>query len=213
MLIVPCWGQQTSPNKPSLKSQLARLRSDDGGDRDAAFYQLRSDPAAMRNPQVQSALLDLLDRENQESTAGKHAGEGEGYGEYYSDLLGSVESFANWGDPRPVCILVRAGATPDGPTAAETAARMKIAIPCLLKMSKGVDRVTAVPILVKALAKTKDNLDSGNIQTVEEVISLALHDSDEGVRLFTVDALGSFGEPDMIPALKEVARNDPSPEV
>jgi hypothetical protein len=97
------------------------------------------------------------------------------------------------------------------PLAAEAAARMKIAISCLLEMSKGTNRVIAVPILVQALAK--DNLDSGVIQTVEEAISLALQDSDEAVRFFTVDALGSFGGFDMIPALKEVAESDSSPEI
>lgn len=214
-----CWGQQASNKIPtpdqqaSVESLLAKLRSNDESAKDTAFYKLRSDPIAMRSAKVRSAMLSLLDQENREAEAGVHMGEGEGYGEYFSDLLGTVESFADWNDQHQVCILVNAGASPDSPVPAEAAVRMKIAIPCLLEMSKGTNRVIAVPTLVKALAKAGDNLDPGTIETVKQLILLALHDPKEDVRYFTVDALGKFGGQDMIPALKEVATHDPSPEV
>lgn len=215
LAIATCSAQQsseTSSHKPGVGSLLAKLRSDEGVDRDAAFYQLRSNPAVMRNQKVRSALLELLDRETKEGDEGKHAGEGEGYGEYFSDLLGAVENFANWEDQRQVCILVHAGATPDSPVAEEARSRMRVAVPCLLEMSKGPRRVIAIPILVQALAKVKDDLDATTIQTSQTAISLALHDSDEGVRFFTVDALGKFGGKDMIPALREIVVKDPSPK-
>lgn len=211
--MIASYAQQNSLHKTDIDALLVQLRSNDGGRRDTAFYQLRSNQVAMRSAKVRSALLSLLDQENHEAEAGMHMGEGEGYGEYFSDLLGTVESFADWNDPRQVCILVNAGAIPDSPVPAETAAHMKMAIPCLLEMSKGANRVTAIPVLIQALATAKDDLDSGTIQTAKHVISLALHDSDEGVRFFAVDALTKFSGEDMIPALKEVAANDPSPEI
>lgn len=211
--MVASFAQQHSPHDSDIDALLVRLRSSNGGDRDVAFYQLRSDPVALRSAKVQSALLSLLDRENHEADAGMHIGEGEGYGEYISDLLGTVDNFADWNDQHQVCILVNAGATPESPLAAETAVRMKKAIPCLLEMSKGTNRVIAVPMLVEAVAKSKDKLDFGTAQTVRNVILNALRDSDEAVRVFTVDALGKFGGEDVIPALKTVATTDPSPEV
>jgi hypothetical protein len=167
----------------------------------------------MRSAKVRSALVALLDRENREAEEGLHASEGEEYGEYFSYLLGAVEGFADWKDKRQVCILVNAGAIPASTVAAEASARMKLAIPCLLDMSKGENRVTAVPILVQALAIVRKDLDAGTIQTISQVIVLALRDPDKAVRVFTVDALGKFGDQDIIPALNEVAANDPSPEI
>jgi hypothetical protein len=211
--VIASFAQQGSLRKPDIEALLSKLGSRDGGDRDVALYRLRSDEAALRNIEVRSALISLLDRENREAEAGMHIGEGEGYGEYFSDLLGTVESFADWSDQHQVCILVNAGANPDSPVASEAAARMKKAVPCLLVMSKGRNRVIAVPLLVEALAKSKDNLDPKTTQTIRRVVVAALRDSDEGVRVFTVDALRKFGGQDMIPALKVVAATDPAPEV
>ncbi len=213
MSAILAFSQQNSLHKADIDALLVKLHSNDGGVRDQAYTQLKSDPAALRSAKVRSALMTLLDRENHEAEAGVHMGEGEGYGEYFSDLLGTVETFADWNDKRQVCILVKAGEIPDSSAAAETSARMKMAIPCLLEMSKGANRVTAVPVLVQALARARDNLAPHTVQTVRQVISLSLRDPDEGVRAGAVDALSKFGEQDMIPALKVVAQTDPSPEV
>lgn len=209
---IASFAQHGSLQKSDVAPLLAKLGSKDAGERDVAFYRLRSDEAALQNPGVRSALISLLDRENHEADAGMHIGEGEGYGEYISDLLGTVESFADWNDQRQVCILVNAGANPDSTDASETAAHLKKAVPCLLVMSKR-NRVIAVPLLVEALANPQGNLDPNTIQTVRHVVLTALHDRDEAVRVFTIDALGKFGGQDMIPVLKMVAATDPAPEV
>jgi hypothetical protein len=46
-----------------------------------------------------------------------------------------------------------------------------------------------------------------------QIVLGALQDTDEAVRAFTVNALGSYGGKDMVTALRKVAETDPSPEV
>ena len=67
--------------------------------------------------------------------------------------------------------------------------------------------------MVQALAKAKDSLDPRTAQAARQIVLGALSDPDEGVRAFTVHALGRFGAEDMIAALRKVAQTDPSPEV
>jgi hypothetical protein len=174
---------------------------------------------------VQAALLDLLDRENHviESTLRESHGQvgvsdkyGEGYGEYVAELGDTVDSFADWNDTHQVCILVNESYNPDSRFVAEIASHWKTAIPCLIKMygsDVALTRAEAAPVLVRALASARDGLDPESSRAVRQVIVRALHDPHEAVRGNTVEALGSFGTEDMIPALKAVAETDPSPEV
>lgn len=206
---------------------LGKLRSPSGPERSEAFESIRSNQAALKNLKVRSALLDLLDRENHEldsrladkqkgGSADEGDGESEGFGIYYSDLLDTVESFADWNDPRQVCILVNAASSDDSAFAGKIADHAKFTIPCLLKRTVGdaaINRSIAVPILAQALAKGKDALDAGTLNEARQAVLHGLQDSDEGVRIFTVHALAKFGGQDMIPALTTLANTDPSPEV
>ena len=67
-------------------------------------------------------------------------------------------------------------------------------------------------MLVEALARGKDALDSRTVQSAKQIILNDLHDSDAGVRAGTVVALGNFGGTDTIPTLQEIARSDPASE-
>jgi hypothetical protein len=215
--------QQAVSNKPSVAVLLARLHSQDDVERSTAFEGLRSNPAALQSPDVRAALLDLLDRENQEldakllqaqnsSQEDKGDAVDEGYAEYYSNVLGAVDSFADWNDPRQACILVSAGSSPDSTFATEVARHGKTTIPCLIRRSQSevdANRSVAVPMLVQALATQKNNLDSGTVETARQTILKALRDPHVMLRSFTVTALSTFGEADMIPMLKDVAKTDP----
>ena len=217
-------GQTTSLQEQSVAPLLAQLHSAKKSERAEAYQKLRSNPTALRNPMVRAALLDLLDRENQELDASllatqktghdsKANDDGDGYAEYYGFLLDTVDSFANWNDPHQACVLVSAGSSPDSPFAAEVARHAKTSVPCLLQRCKSearMNRVVACPVLVQALAKGKDSLDSGSLQTGHQTVLSALQDPDEGVRIFTVDALGSFGGREFIPALKQLQTSDPA---
>lgn len=221
--VTASWGQQAA-QKPSVATLLSELHSKVESKRAKAFEQLRSDPTNLKNSEVRGALLDLLDRENHELDSQLMEAQKKGYpdegdnggrAEYYTDLLGVVDSFADWNDPQQACILVDASSSDDSVFAEEIADHAKVAIPCLIKRSESeisMNRAVTVPVLVRALAKAKDSVDPGTAQQVRQIVVAALNDPDESVRAFTVHALSKFGGEDMIAPLKKVAEADPSPE-
>jgi len=219
-----CIGQQVAPNAANETRLLTQLRSSVEEERAKAIEELRSKPAVLRGASVQRALLDLLDRENQALDAellqeqnsaqgGNEDGEDEGFAEYYSHLVDTVDSFADWNDPRQACILVNASSSPDSDFAAKIAQHAKTTIPCLIQRTQSpvaMNRSIAVPVLVQALAKQGKNLDSGTIESSKQAIRKGLQDSREEVRSFTVSALKSYGDEDMVPMLNEAAKTDPA---
>jgi hypothetical protein len=62
------------------------------------------------------AMQSFFRRRTQED---KGEAEDEGYAEYYRHVLGAVDSFADWSDPRQACILVDASYNDDSAFAAE----------------------------------------------------------------------------------------------
>jgi HEAT repeat protein len=207
--------QQKPPQKTDIDALLPQLRSSDNGLRAQAYEQLKSDPAALQSATVKTALLDLLDRENSvnESAIREHVGisdkYGEGYTEYAYTLGETVASHVNWNDPHQVCMVVR-GFVPENAIADHA----KAAIPCLLQEARsdlGLVRGRAVAVLVRALARGRNNLDASMIEAAQQVIRGALHDPEVVVRTDAVEALERFGGEDMIPALKVVAETDPDP--
>lgn len=205
-------GQQAVAQKPSVSDLLAKLHSKDTTERIQAYEELRSDAGAMRSKEVQAALLDLLDREDRGIKAAQTA-VGEGYAEYVAELGETVDSYADWTDPRQVCILVQTSYEWHSRFAAEIATHARTSIPCLIQMygsDIGLTRAEAAPTLVRTLAVGKDQLDPETIQKAQEVMLRALHDPSEAVRSKTVRSLERFGAPDIVPALVEVAKSDPA---
>jgi hypothetical protein len=127
--------------KAGIRSPRAvQLRSNDGGDRDRAYAQLKSDPETLGSSKVKAAFLDLLDRKTQRMIGAQRPGDSrddigtEGFAEYFSDLSSTVASIGDGDDPHQVCILVRGGVPPThSPT--EAASRERTALPCLKVMS------------------------------------------------------------------------------
>jgi HEAT repeat protein len=211
---------------------LTKLHSKDWTERSDAVDEIRTGASALRSQEVRAALIDLLDWENRETDkalrdAGKQnrqearnnspgeSGE-EGYGEYIAWLAQTVESFANWNDPRQACILVNAAQITYPSSPARAASHARAAMPCLLKMATSdlkINREIAMPMLAEALEKGKGTLDERSAQTAKEILSGDLRDPSVGVRVAAVDALRQFGTADMIPALEAVAAKDPTPEV
>lgn len=203
---------------------LARLHSRHWAARTDALDEIRSDQSMLHSRKVQTVLIDLLDQENQgkdtsSNTVNSEDSDGDGgeeYAEYFASLREVVNSFADWNDPRQACILVYAGSDDYPDATVQAAARARAAMPCLLKRSKSdlaIDRAIAGPMLVEAVQKAQGTLDATTAQSARQIILHDLQDPDAGVRSLTVDALGKFGGIDMVPALKGVAANDPSPEV
>ncbi len=218
-----CWCQ-TPAAKPTAAGLLAKLHSKYWAERSDALDQIRSDQALLHSRKIQVVLIDLLDQENRgqdKSPNGVNAASGddngnEEYAEYFASLRDAVNSFADWSDARQACILVYAGSNDYPPSPPEAAAHARAAMPCLLKRSKSdtaIGRAIAAPMIVEAVQKAQGTLDAETAEAAKRVIIADLKDPDLGVRSFTVDALGKFGDADIIPALQEVAANDPSPEV
>jgi HEAT repeat protein len=139
-----------------------------------------------------------------------------GQAEYYSQVLGAVDSFADWNDARQACILVDASYNDDSAFAAEIADHATVTLPCLMKKSESaisLERAVTVPVLVKVLGKANGTLDLTTALAARRIVLGALQDPDEAVRAFAVNALGSYGGKDMVTALRKVAETDPSPEV
>lgn len=167
-----------------------------------AFESVRTDPAALHDPDVRAALVDLLDRENHETFTPCDSCENEGYADYIGELDETVAKIVDWNNPRQVCILANSD-LPD-----ELADHAKVAVPCLLQRYKNAPsavRGYVVAMLVRALAKGRGELDGATIAETQEVILSGLRDPDHGVKGETIRALGKFGGADMIPALKATA--------
>ncbi len=211
------WGQQADTPRSRVSDLLAKLQSKDPTERIRSYDELRSDAETMRSKEAQAALLDLLDREDREIESTLRAsheqeGVGEGYAEYVAKLGETVDSYADWTDTHQVCILVQQAYEWNSRLAAKIAAHAKISIPCLIQMYRsdvGLTRAEAAPTLVRALADGKNGLDPETAQKARQVILRGLQDPSEAVRSKTVESLERFGAPDMIPALKEVAKLDP----
>jgi HEAT repeat protein len=193
--------QQTPAHKPGRAVLVAQLRSDDVQVRSEAFESVRSDPTALRDPEVRVALVDLLDRENHEPPS--ESGEDEGYAEYTSWLADTVAKIVDWSDPHQVCILANSIDLPD-----ELADHAQVAVPCLLqryKNSRPRSRGDVVAMLVRVLAKGKGDLDAATVREIQEIILSTLRNPDHDVKGDTIRALGKFGGADMIPALRASA--------
>jgi hypothetical protein len=133
---------------------------------------------------------------------------GEGYSEYYAQLLGSVEQTVDWYDPDEVCILAQGSYNPDSQFATTLALRGgATAAPCLLEMAQGSvnDRWEAAPVLVHLSSVTKD-LPLDVQQQIRQAITGALQDPE--LRLVTIEALNKFGNSDVIPILQDIERSD-----
>jgi hypothetical protein len=188
------WSQEVQGSKATVSDLLAKLHSKDWTERSDAVDEIRSDPHALHSRKIQAALIDLLDWENRKADnafreAGKQShhdadtksgdGGGEGYGEYCAWLSQTVESFANWDDPREACILVNAAQVTYPSTPVEAAARAKAAMPCLLERAKSdltINKEIVVPMLAEAIEKAHGTLDATTALTAKEIILGDLHD-------------------------------------
>ncbi len=74
--IIAGLAQQNSPHKAGIDALLPQLRSNEDGLRAQAYERLKSEPGALQSATVKTALLDLLDRENNghESAMREHVG-------------------------------------------------------------------------------------------------------------------------------------------
>lgn len=212
-------GQQKSKAESSLPSLIAALQASTWTARAEAYEQLKDDSAAMRRLDVRAALLGLLDLENhadisKETGFDPHAYH-EDYGEYTDQLAATVDSIADWNDPRQVCILAHTSYNPDSRFGAQLARAGQVIVPCLMGMVHSPlhdDRYKSISVLIQLRAKVSA-LDPTTQVAIDQLTMSGLHDPDEGMRVSTVVAVRDFGGKNLVAALQDVANNDPGPVV
>jgi len=206
---------------------LSGLLASDWLARWASYSQIKDSQQALQRPEVRNALLQLLKRENDAfhmrytdakgnaiSISEKF---GEEYVEYYADLLGVVEKLVDWQDEHQVCILAESAYNPDSSFATELATKGGAqAVPCLLQMAKNTtqenDRYEAIPVLAH-LYSLQTGLPLPTRQEIFQSVMASLRDPSIGVRLATVRALGTYGTPEVLPALQKLTESDPASRV
>lgn len=220
LVLASCSAAPSQQGAP-LALPLSDLKAPDWLQRRAAYMKITVSEETLQRPDVKTALVDLLESENQliRKTLVDSNGEigvsgkyGEDYSEYYATLLGTVEKIVDWHDPHQACILAQGSYNPGSRFAAALAAKGGATVaPCLLRMAESnfmFDRHESIPVLVQLSAVAND-LSPSVQQQVSETVRRGLRDSNVGVRLVTVQAVREFGTPEMIPLLQEIARSDP----
>lgn len=204
--------------------QSSDFKSTDWGQRADAYAGVKDNQEALRNPEVRKALVDLLERENQvvhqtlvesNGNIGPAVKYGEDYGEYYSQLLNTVYTIADWHDQHQICILAASAYNSASRFAAGLIAQGGAQIvECLLRTAQSkydFDRHRSIPMLVQLSSKNND-LSPAVREQIGRVTIAGLHDASVSVRQVTVRAAGKFGTPELIPILEDVARADPYSE-
>jgi hypothetical protein len=205
-----------------VQRDLGRLHSKDWSERAAAYHSLQSNRVSLARPDVRRALLELLDRENRlvwetlresHEHVGASSRYGEEYSEYLGELLGTVDSIADWNAPKTVCVLAHSAYEGDTAFAAKIASHPKAAWACLARMFESdlwMVRAQAAVVLTQLLFKGRDALEPSALARIKAIVKRALADAHEGVRSDEVEALGRFGSREEIPALEQIAASDSS---
>jgi hypothetical protein len=200
---------------------LSRLRSGEWKERAAAVNKLIAGREALRSDDVKNALIDLLDKENQEIVSAYQEGRpvsvkyGEGYSEYYSTLLDAVDQVADYNDIRQLNILVRCSYNPDSPFAMKLASYGEAPVPALLELAGGdfaPHRENALAILGEILKRDKLRIRRIRKEMREEIkqaLVKGTNDEEFWVRSQAVQSIGKAGDQDAIPLLESIMQTDP----
>jgi HEAT repeats len=201
---------------------VADLQSPDPLRRARAFGTWQDNPSLLEPTKSASILLDLLDRENRlfdttllESNGREGAGEkyGEGWAEYYKELLETVERTANKKDPRVVEIIAGGTFSPGWDAAVQLAAQYTDRIlPVILAKSRsslsfrrgqGIEMLAVIALHAPSLANDKKTV-------IRDALSARITmDPEPALRGQAVRALGKIGDSRDLALLRHVAQTDP----
>jgi len=188
-LTVICFGQDKTAGQIDITQLLLQLHSDQLSKRVQAYEQLRADPITLRTKEVREGLLDLLDRENQlresfgrtsHKVAPMSDQDAEEFGNYVGELGETIDSFADWNDPRQVCIFVHESYNFESQFADKIVQNARVTVPCRLQLYRSdapASRLNAAPILIQIIAKSSDQLDQATTQRVRQNCALVCRTS------------------------------------
>lgn len=179
----------------SLPLLLGQLGSSDWKLRSQAVEQIAKAPLALQDSQMRSELLSTLDKENlllrsthrlgwQKSLL---AASMEAFGEYYSELLGLVSTFADYDSPDTLRILAQGSYNSDSKFAEKLAQHVDGFLPTLIEDSNSdipVIRFTTVDFIGEILHKFRPRAlkAEGASQLMQALAKRARIDDAEDVR-------------------------------
>jgi len=186
-----------------------------------AFQKLQQQAKGHYTEAQKAQLLATLQQESKfaEDFGAKYRGSkdlGEGFGEYWSELLGAVSSFADLRDPSVLRILVFAGYDPDSDFAKRLIAQKENVLPAIRELSHSPDpfsRANAAGLL-KNMAQDTSLPCAATRDVTDMLISLANDvdgppdDAQEGVKWQAVEGLATIRSPRAVAALQKVAQSE-----
>lgn len=134
---------------------------------------------------------------------------GEGYGEYYSDLLDTVVKFADWSNPASLRVLLFSMYDPDSDFVKRLAVHQRTSLSDVQDLSKSHDpfaRANAAGLLGH-MASDAALPCNAKKQVTDLMVSLA-DDQDENVKHHVVRALSALGTPQAVSVLERLAASD-----
>lgn len=186
---------------------IGQLGSPDWSQRSNALDQLPQVPGALQNAQVESALISTLNSENQLIVAalrqsgglsGLSGQYGEGYSEYYANLLGAVATFANFSDPNTVQILTHGAYAPQSSFAGQLASHADAILPSLLDLSNSdvaMIRQVNLAFIGNIIHIFKPTvLNQAGVSQLMQVLTKASSDPDPAVRSQGATALQNIAD-------------------
>src|SRR5262249_34049213 len=185
---------------------ITQLKSNNWEDRAKAFYSIHSIDSSPNAKEIKAALLDLLDRENQllESTLKESNGEkgvsvkyGEGYSEYYSDLLRFVEKQSDLSDKRALSIIVHGGYDPESAFAQKLMNRGEEIVPILMEMYKSDlygEKYNSVMMLGQLVGRYRSKVSDQTADQIMQILITSQYDSNPMVKVGAIKSLQRLGK-------------------
>lgn len=191
---------------------VAALSNTDWHERDKAVAQVRGALAA--EPSVRAATLALLERENEQrdqwhrdQQAGKNPpSSGEGYGEYYINLVAQVIAFKESKSAKALVGALDTGAAPEKALTEMGDAAAQEAIAAFDKAANSQRRAAIVRVLGRMADK---GLSSASLrEKAKNVVFRGADDASSDVRKAAIHNLDRFSKQEAIEKLKKIAASD-----
>jgi len=213
-------GRVTIQDQSAVTQLLNELQSPDVRRRERAFNELLRTPGALADPVAPGAIVDLLERETGliEATLRESKGEigvsakyGEGFGEYYSAVVDTVDRTGDKKNKRVLEALARSSYNADSPLAIRLAKEYGPSIvSSVLEISRSdiPGRRGDAIWMLDSILLNNEKLSPATIAQIQRAVTDAVADRDVRVRQLAVRALGDVGSTTNIALLTRVAQTD-----